>query len=122
MAEQSSPVQFEDVPLEEARRMGRGLRMNPELYQELRTRVQSLSDTAVRMTTSDGIRPATMRNWVRSVATELGIHVTIRRVPGGLVFWRSTDEDIQVAKEVGTRLQTAHRRPQAHPRGRRRRT
>ena len=34
MADQSSPLQFEDVPLEEARRMSRGPRMDPELYQD----------------------------------------------------------------------------------------
>jgi hypothetical protein len=36
------PIQFEDVPLEEARRMGRGSRMDPQLYQALRTRIQAL--------------------------------------------------------------------------------
>jgi hypothetical protein len=119
MAEERSPIQFEDVPLDEARRMGRGPRMDPELYQELRTRIESLSDQAVRMTIPDGTRLATMRNWVRGVAAELGIPVTIRRVSGGLLFWHSTDEDMQVAREVGFQLQTAQRRPQSRPRGRR---
>jgi hypothetical protein len=32
MAEQSPSIQFEDVPLEEARRMGRGPGMDPEQY------------------------------------------------------------------------------------------
>ena len=119
MAEQRSPFQFEDVPLEEARRMGRGPRMSPELYRELRAKIASMADTAVRMSITDGTRPATVRNWVRSVAAELGIPVTVRRVPGGLIFWRSTDEDIESAREVGARLQSAQRRPQARPRGRR---
>jgi hypothetical protein len=119
MAEQQSPFQFEDVPLDQARLMGRGPRIEPEVYRELRTRIRSLSDTAIRITTPDGIRPATMRNWIRSVAAELEIPVTIRRIPGGLIFWRSTDEDIRVAREVGERLQGAQRRPQARPRGRR---
>jgi hypothetical protein len=95
--------------------------MDPALYRELRTRMQSMSDTAVRLTIPDGMSLTTMKYRIRSVAAELGIPVTIRRVPGGLLFWRSTDEDIQVAREVGARLQTAQRRPQARPRGRRRR-
>ena len=115
------PIQFEDVPLEEARRMGRGPRMDPELYQELRTRIQSLSDQAVGMAISDGTSLATMKNRIRSVAVELNTPVTIRRVPGGLLFWRSTDEDMQLSKEVGSRLQTARRGRQARARGRRRR-
>jgi hypothetical protein len=32
MAEERFPIQFEDVPLEEARRMGQGPRMDPQLY------------------------------------------------------------------------------------------
>jgi hypothetical protein len=109
MAESQPPIQFEDVPLQEARRMGRGLRMDPELYQELRTRIQALSDQAVRLTSPNGTRQATMKRRIRQVAAELGIPVTIRRVPGGLLFWRSTDEDVQQAREVGGRLQTARR-------------
>jgi hypothetical protein len=122
MAEHPPSIQFEDVPLEEARRMGRGPRMDPQLYQALRTRIQALSDQAVRLTIPDGTSPATMKNRIQRVAAALGIPVTIRRAPGGLLFWRSTDEDIQQAKEVGSRLQTAQRQPQARPRGRRRRT
>jgi hypothetical protein len=47
------------------------------------------------------------------------VPVTIRRVPGGVIFWRSRVEDLQQAQEVGARLQTAQQRPQTRPRGRR---
>src|SRR5918997_5887378 len=122
MAEQPPPIQFEDVPLEEARRMGRGPRMDPQLYQELRTRIPLLADQAVRMMITDGPSLATMKNRIRSVAVELNIPVTIRRVPGGLLFWRSTEEDIELAKEVGSRLQTAQRGRTRGRAGRRRST
>ena len=122
MADLVSPIQFEDVPLEEARRMGRGPRMDPQHYQELRARMQALSEQAVRLTIPDGISQATMKRRIQSVAAELGIPVTIRRVSGGLLFWRSTDEDIQLAQEVGARLQIAQRGRQARPGRRRRRT
>ncbi len=127
MADPSSPIQFEDVPMDEARRMSRGPRMEPMLYDTLCQKIQSLSGEAVRMTITNGTSQNTMKNRILRVAAELGIPVTIRRVSGGLLFWRSTDEDIQQAKEVGARLQTgrqtgktAQRRPQARPRGRRR--
>jgi len=42
MADHTSPIQFEDVPLDEARRMGRGPRMNPELYHAFKEKIQSL--------------------------------------------------------------------------------
>ncbi len=32
MADDSSPIEFEEIPLEDARRMGRGPRMEPMLY------------------------------------------------------------------------------------------
>jgi hypothetical protein len=122
MAEPRPPIQFEDVPLEEARRMGRGPRMDLELYQELRTRMHALAGQAVRVTIPDGTSQATMKRRIQQVAAELGIPVTIRRVPGGLLFWRSTDEDVQQAREVGARLQTTRRGRQARPGRRRRRT
>jgi hypothetical protein len=59
-----------------------------------------------------------MKAHILRVAAELGMPVTIRRVPGGLLFWRSTDEDIPQAKEMASRLQTTQQRPQARPRGR----
>ena len=74
----------------------------------------------VRMTITDGLSPTTMKTRIQRVAAELGISVTVRRVPGGLLFWRSTDEDVQQAKDVASRLQTAQRGRQARQ-GRRRR-
>jgi hypothetical protein len=98
MADYSSPTQFEDVPLEEARRMGRGPRMDPQLYQELKTRIPALSSHAVQITIPQGTSPTTMKNRILRVAAELRIPLTVRKVPGGLLFWRSTDEDVQQAK------------------------
>jgi hypothetical protein len=80
MAEHKSTITFEDIPLTEARTMGRGPRMDPEL----------------------------------------GIPVTIRKVPGGLLFWRSTAEDLAQAKEVAQRLQPAQRQGRVRPSQRRR--
>jgi hypothetical protein len=36
MAEPQPPIHFEDIPIDEARRMGRGSRMDPQLYQDQR--------------------------------------------------------------------------------------
>jgi hypothetical protein len=119
MAQQPSPIHFEDIPLEEARRIGRGPRMDSELYQALKEKIQSLDNTATRITLPEGTSPNTMKNCLLRVAETLGIPVTIRRVPGGLIFWRSTAEDRQQATEVSQRLQTA--RSKGQTRGRRRR-
>jgi hypothetical protein len=119
MAQQPSPIHFEEIPLDEARRMGRGPRMNPELYQALHQKLQSLGNSATRMTIPEGISSASLKNRILRVAAALDMPVTIRRVPGGLLFWRSTAEDRQLATEISLRLQTT--RSKRHTRGSRRR-
>jgi hypothetical protein len=93
--------------------------MDPELYHALQQKLQSLGNSATRMAIPDGTSPTTLKNRIFRVATALDIPVTIRKVPGGLLFWRSTAEDRQQATEVSQRLQTA--RSKAKTRGSRRR-
>jgi hypothetical protein len=119
MAQQSQPIHFEDIPLAEARHMGRGPRMDPELYHALHQKLQALDNSATRMTIPEGTSSATMKNRILRVASVLDIPVTIRKIPGGLLFWRSTDEDVQQAKEVAGRLRTT--RSKGQTRGNRRR-
>ena len=121
MAPQHPSIEFEDIPLDDARKMGRGPRMDPVLYQALTDKIQSLANTAARMTIPPGTSLSTMKNRILRVAAQLKIPVTIRRVPGGLLFWRSTDDDIQQAKEIAQRLQSAQQQRNTRPRGRRRR-
>jgi hypothetical protein len=95
--------------------------MDPELYHTLKEKIASLANTATRLTLPEGISLSAMKNRILRVAAALSMPVTIRRVPGGLLFWRSTDEDLQQAKEVGARLQSTRQPRQATRRGRRRR-
>ena len=119
MADQAPSFQFEDVPLDEARRMGRGPRMEPMLYDTLRQKIQALSSEATRIHLGPEITPQRMKNYLLRMARELNVPITVRRVPGGVIFWRASDEDLQQAQETASRLQTAQRRPQTRPRGRR---
>jgi hypothetical protein len=120
MADPSSPIEFEDVPLDEARRMGRGPRMEPMLYDTLRQKIQALSSEATRIRLGPEITPQRMKNYILRMAHDLDVPVTVRRVPGGVIFWRSTEEDLQQAQGTASRLQTAQRQGRAH-RGRRKR-
>jgi hypothetical protein len=120
MAEPQPPIQFEDISIDEARRMGRGPRMDPAIYQAFKEKIQSLDNSATRLTIPEGTNQATMKNRLLRVAAELNTPITVRRVPGGLLFWRSTDEDVHQAKEVANRLQTVQRGRRGRP-GRRRR-
>jgi hypothetical protein len=86
MAQQSPTIEFEDISLDEARRMSRGPRTDPLLYQALREKIRSPGNTASRMTIPEGTSPTTMKNRLLRVAAELNIPVTVRKVPGGLIF------------------------------------
>ena len=120
MADESPPIEFEDVPLDKARRMGRGPRMKPMLYDTLRQKIQSLSSEATRIHLGPEIRPERMKNYLLRIARELNVPLTVRRVPGGVIFWRSSEADLQQAQETASRLQTGQRQGRA-PRGRRKR-
>jgi hypothetical protein len=61
MAQQRPTIHFEDVPMDEARPMGRGPRMDPGLYQAFKAKIQSLDGTAARLTIPDGTSPATLQ-------------------------------------------------------------
>ena len=118
MADQC-PIHFDDVPMEQARRTGRGPRMEPLLYDTLKTKIQALSDDAVRIHLGPEIAPRRMRNYILRTARELDVPVTVRKVAGGVIFWRSSDEDRQQAADVGKRLKgTRHQRRRTRPRTR----
>jgi hypothetical protein len=101
--------------------MGRGPRMEPRLYDTLRKKIQSLADQAARIRFGPEIRPARMTNYIRRIAREVGVPVTIRKVSGGLLFWRSTDDDVQQAQELATRWRSTQQQPRQTRPGRRRR-
>ena len=63
-----------------------------------------------------------MRRYLLRIARELNAPVTVRRVPGGLLFWRSSDADMQQAQEVGKRLQGTRQKRSRARGGRRWRT
>ena len=78
MADQSSPVEFEDVPLDQARLMGRGPRMEPMLYDTLRKKIQDLSTAAVRIHLGPEITPQRMKNYILRMARDLNVPITVR--------------------------------------------
>jgi hypothetical protein len=119
MANQS-PITFEDVPMEQARGMGRGPRMEPLLYDTIKTKIQSLTDHAVQIRLGPEVTQQRMKNYILSIARELDVPVTVRKVPGGVIFWRSSDEDMHQARELSTRLQGIRRQRSRARRGRRR--
>lgn len=112
MTADNSPIWFEDVPLDEARRMGCGPRMDPGLYEALTQKIRSLDGAAARLTT--------MKNRLLRVAADAGVPLTVSRVPGDLLFWQSTAEDVQQAQEVAGRLRATRQGRQTRPKGRRR--
>jgi hypothetical protein len=115
MADQSSPFEFEDVPLDQARLMGRGPRMEPMLYDTLRKKTQDLSTAAVRIHLGPEMTPQRMKNYILRIARELDVPIIVRRVPGGVIFWHSIEEDQQQAQEIADRLQPSRQRGKTAP-------
>ncbi len=79
MAEQDPSIQFQDIPLDEARHMSRGPRMEPILYDTLRKKIQALSADAVRIRLGPEITQQRMRNYIlpqrESPGAREGIHL-----------------------------------------------
>jgi hypothetical protein len=121
MADDSHGMEFEEIPLEDARRMGRGPRMEPLLYDTLRSKIQALSTEATRIRLGPEIRPARMKHYLLRIACELNVPVMVRKVPGGVVFWRATEEDQEHAQAISQRLHKPQPKPPAPRRGRPRR-
>jgi hypothetical protein len=101
--------------------MGRGPRMETMLYDTLRNKIQTLSAEATRVRLGPEIRPERMKNYILRIACELNVPVTVRKIPGGVVFWRSTDADRHQANESAERLQGAQRGRRRGRTGRQRR-
>jgi hypothetical protein len=94
----------------------------PAAWAGVHAKIQSLTDHAVPIRLGPEIRPERMKNYLLRLAGELNVPVTARKVPDGVIFWRSSDEDRHQAQEVAQRLQgTGHKHSQARG-GRRRRT
>jgi hypothetical protein len=119
MANQS-PIEFEDIPMAQARLMGRGPRMEPLLYDTLKTKIQSLTDHPVQIRLGPEITQQRMKNYLLRIARELNVPVTVRKVSAGVIFWRSGDEDRHQAHEVAQRLRGT-RPKRSRARGSRRR-
>jgi hypothetical protein len=67
------------------------------LYDTLRQKIQALSSEATRIHLGPEIRPARMKNSLLRMARDLGVPVRVRRVPGGVIFWRSSKDDLHQA-------------------------
>src|SRR5688500_15449201 len=91
MADDRNDMAFEEISLAEARTMGRGPRMEPLLYNTLRSKIQALSTEATRIHLGPEIRPVRMKQYLLRIARELNVSVTVRKIPGGVVFWRATE-------------------------------
>jgi hypothetical protein len=87
----------------------------PMLYGTLRHKLQSLSSEATRIHLGPEITPARMTRYLQAIARDLQVPVTVRRVPGGVIFWRSSMEDLQQAQEIADRLQPSRQRGKTTP-------
>jgi hypothetical protein len=74
------PITRLDTPGGDHRRQEQAARIAEEAART------SLSSEATRIRPDPGIRPERMKNYLLRIAHELGVPVTVRRVPGGVLF------------------------------------
>jgi hypothetical protein len=77
------------------------------LYDTLRQKIQLLSSEATCLRLGLEITPQRMKNYILRIARELHVPVTVRCIPGGVIFWRSSAKSFQQAQETASRHQTA---------------
>jgi hypothetical protein len=68
MAQRPPTVACDDVPLDEARRMSQGPRMNPDLYKALTSNIHALDDSAPHVSLPERTNPTTMHHGSLRVA------------------------------------------------------
>src|SRR5262245_10547366 len=78
MAERSLIIAFKDVPLDEACYMSCGPRMDLELIHTIEKKIESLDNTATRLTIPEDTSTITMKKRILRVAAALGMPVTVR--------------------------------------------
>jgi hypothetical protein len=61
MPQRPPTVEFDDVPLDEARRLSQGPRMDPELYHALKQNIQSLDNNATHGTLPEDTNPTSIK-------------------------------------------------------------
>jgi hypothetical protein len=110
MTQPPPAITREGIPLEHARQICRGPRMDSALSQVLKAKIQSLGDSAACLTLPEGTSASMMKNRILRVVAELNSPMTIRHVSGGIFFWCSVNEDLKQANEVAQRLQAAWRK------------
>ena len=60
--------------------------------------------TTTHLTIPEGRSATPLKNRILRVAAAREMPVTVRQIPGGLIFWRSTDQDLQQAEAVVAQL------------------
>jgi hypothetical protein len=67
-----------------------------------RKKIQALTTEITRIRLGPEISPTRMRNYILRIGRELGVPATVRRVPAGVIFWRSSHEDLLQSKDVAS--------------------
>jgi hypothetical protein len=114
MADRSSLIAFENVPLDQAQLLDRGPRMEPMLSDTLRQKIQALSTEATRIHLGPEITPRITRD-LRHMARQRNVPVAVRLLSGGLRFWCATEEDTPQTQETAGWLHTTPRRGKTAP-------
>ena len=91
-------IAIKRLPLEDAQQRVLGARGDHGLAEALRRELAALLEhpgDALEITLPPETRYPTMKARVQRLATRLGLTITIRKTPEGMVVWQETDEERQ---------------------------
>jgi hypothetical protein len=96
---------------EDAKRLTRRTRLDPQLYQSLVKELATLDKqegAAIFIALPEDTRFATMKARIQRIAKDMHLTLTIRKTEDGLVVWKETqeEENHRLSKRQRTRRQT----------------
>jgi len=98
------------MPVNEAKMMGRAARMDPDFYSALEEEITNLIDKAAVIDIPPGMNYMRMKLRLVRVAKDLDIQLTVRKARNGIVFWKTTPEELAANEALAKRLQGGRRR------------
>ena len=92
--------ELEPISVDDARRMVRVGRMDPEMHQRLAEALQQMAEKpeqAFLLKLPDDMKYNTARIWLARLAAQREMPLIIRKSGGGkaIVFWRASDNELQ---------------------------
>jgi hypothetical protein len=109
-------MEFHAISVEQAKSIGRSLRMNPELQETITENLKKLEEGGawqINLNEGERVRRTTIKGQIERIATLNGIPVAVRTSgTDKLVCWKLTDEEMAERQARGKALRAGRQKVQ----------